>query len=432
MSTMGNAPTRKSRGGKERAGAERALAFTVVHSPDAGVVGLPQTLEQTTIIGRSADEPRAIVIKDRELSRKHAEIARSTDGWSITDTDSTNGLRVDGVETKRATVHDGTVVRAGDSVLVFHVAATDAALAGDFVGTAAVLIDVLGRLDRAATTDLPILVIGETGTGKELAAARVHARSGKAGAFVAVNCAAISADLIESQLFGHKKGAFTGADRDSGGFFSAADGGSLFLDEIGEMPLHLQPKLLRALENREFVPVGSTQAQRSSARIIAATNADLQLAIDAGTFRRDLYARVAGEVISLPPLRERRIDVIPLFRHFTGLSAAATSERWSAGFVEALLLHRWPMNVRELRTAAQRHLLRSGEGSSGGDAAEVLLLPALPAAGRNKDPDVAELTQLLERYAGNVSELARHYGKNPRQIYRWLDRHGLDPERFRR
>jgi transcriptional regulator with GAF, ATPase, and Fis domain len=260
---------------------------------------------------------------------------------------------------------------------------------------------------------------------------------------VAVNCAAIPANLAESYLFGHRRGAFTGASEDATGYYRAADRGTLLLDEVGELPLDVQAKFLRVLESSEFSPVGTTATQRADVRVIAATNVDLREAVDAGSFRLDLYARLAGFPIRLPALRQRRADIPALLEAFV----AHDSQRWSGTFdpplMEALLLHDWPMNVRELRMAVHRLLLEH--------AGEPVLSPChLPRGLLRTAREVAEaranaaeqvLTQvrpnretlelLLSHAAGNVARVARQLGKDRTQVYRWLKRLGISPESFR-
>jgi transcriptional regulator with GAF, ATPase, and Fis domain len=328
--------------------------------------------------------------------------------------------------------------------LLFGIIDEDGASASagdDLIGVSGVFRKRLTEVDRAATSDLPILILGETGTGKELIAERVHEQSGRTGELIAVNCGAIASELVESALFGHKKGAFTGALQDTVGYFEGAKDGTIFLDEIGELPLTLQPKLLRVLENREFTPVGGTAAIESRARVVSATNLNLAAEVEAGRFRRDLYARIAGTIIQLPPLRARRIDIPLLARHFLEQFAPDRTVRWTASFLEAMLLHSWPMNVRELRTVMQRLTLRDAAETELHSAAlaEILQRPpevvgpkgAATRRSSRKAPSKEELVQLLQQHHGNVSKLAQHYSRHPRQLYRWLEKHGLNADDFR-
>jgi sigma-54-specific transcriptional regulator len=226
-------------------------------------------------------------------------------------------------------------------------------------------LGVLHQLDRLAASDVTILLVGETGTGKELAARRVHEQSRPNGPFVAVNCGAFSESLIEAELFGHEAGAYTGAQQARCGWFEAAQGGTLFLDEIGDMPLALQVKLLRVLQERQVVRVGSRKPISVDVRILAGTNVDLQAAVEAGKFRRDLYYRVSVAPVRLLPLRERRADILPLAQHFLELCArrlGIDQARLSAGAEQALLAYPWHGNVRELENVVHYALIMSADG----------------------------------------------------------------------
>jgi transcriptional regulator with GAF, ATPase, and Fis domain len=320
------------------------------------------------------------------------------------------------------------------------------------VGRSPALQKMLGQLRQVAPADLAVLLVGETGTGKELAALRIHELSAVKGPFLAVNCGAIPPQLVESSFFGHVRGAFTGAMEDRVGFFERAAGGTLFLDEIGAMPLDHQPKLLRAVDNREFLPVGGTTARRMEARILSATNIDLSEAVRAGTFRRDLYARLAEYVIEMPPLRRRRSDIPLLARHFLEAAGGDTVYEMSAGFLEDLLVYDWPMNVRELRTIMHRLALIEGstvrlDRAALREALQDLVVAGgspLPVAatngtgrpgargnGRSLAPPREELVLQLQHYRGNVTRVAVHYGKGTRQVYRWLERYGIDLDAYR-
>jgi sigma-54-specific transcriptional regulator len=212
-------------------------------------------------------------------------------------------------------------------------------------------VDLLAQVERIATTDATVLIIGETGTGKELIARHLHRNSGRAGPFVAVNCGAFSESMIDAELFGHEAGAFTGASGARAGWFETANGGTLFLDEIGDLPLALQVKLLRVLQERQVVRLGSRKPLSLDVRLVAATNIDLQRAVDAQRFRADLYWRLSVATVALPPLRERPGDVLPLVQHFIGIYAPRLKMRrvdLSTAAEAALLAYAWPGNIREL------------------------------------------------------------------------------------
>jgi transcriptional regulator with PAS, ATPase and Fis domain len=283
---------------------------------------------------------------------------------------------------------------------------------------------------------LSVLVTGETGTGKELFAHAVHRASGRKGQLVALNCAAIPASLVESELFGFKRGAFTGADRDKPGLVRMAHKGTLFLDEIGDMPLEAQTKLLRVLETRELLPVGATTGEAVDARFVCATHHDLQGLASAGRFRGDLLARLHGSVVLLPPLRERKEDLYALVLHFL-VKAGAAGVELRTSFMAGVLQWDWPYNVRELEAAVQRAVALA-KGSA-------LSLEHLPdavresmreygtagAPQRTAAPTPDELRALLDRHAGNVAAIAREVGRDRAQIHRWMRYAGIDPEKYR-
>jgi sigma-54-specific transcriptional regulator len=224
---------------------------------------------------------------------------------------------------------------------------------------------LLRELERLAPSDAAILICGETGTGKELVARYIHARSGRPGPFVAVNCGAFSEQLIEAELFGHEAGAFTGAQHARAGWFEAASGGTLLLDEIGDLPLAMQVKLLRVLQERQVVRLGSRRALPINVRVLAATNIDLETAAAAQSFRRDLYYRLSVAPIRLAPLRERPHDIMPLVHHFVALYGDALSRHGvvvSAAAERVLLAHPWPGNVRELENVIHTGLLKCNDG----------------------------------------------------------------------
>ena len=233
---------------------------------------------------------------------------------------------------------------------------------GDIIHSSQQMAQILKLVKTAAKAESPILISGETGTGKELIAKALHSESGRKGQFLAINCSAITSGLLESELFGHKKGAFTGADREKQGLFSIASGGTLFLDEIADLPLELQPKLLRVLQEGEIRKVGATRAEKIDTRVVAAAGTDLQDAVQNGQFRRDLYYRLAVVDIHLPPLRERQEDIVVLAEHF--LNQLCTREgrpllQISAAAKKNLTAYHWPGNVRELENYLEKALIFS-------------------------------------------------------------------------
>ena len=264
------------------------------------------------------------------------------------------------------------------------------------------------QLQRLAPTEASVLIVGETGTGKELAARYIHENSRRQGPFIAINCAALSEHLVEAELFGHEAGAFTGAQQARAGWFEAANGGTLFLDEVGDMPAHLQVKLLRVLQERQVVRLGSRKPISVNVRLIAATNVELEAAVEARQFRRDLYYRLNVAAVRLPPLRERKGDILPLARHFLD------TYRRESGFEQvdlssdaeaALLAHDWPGNIRELENVIHYGLIMS---FSGVVEAQDLRLPkgASEHAGlKDGDPGVVVAGDVIDAVGAELRRL---------------------------
>jgi two-component system response regulator HydG len=317
--------------------------------------------------------------------------------------------------------------------------ALEAPSSSSIIGSGSATRDLLATIDRIAISDVSVLVTGESGTGKELVAREIHRRGPSAdGPFVAVNCGAIPEALMESELFGHAKGAFTDAKVARRGLFPEADGGTLFLDEIGEMPVSMQVKLLRALEERSVRPVGSNASVPFEARLIAATNRSLEAAVQEKTFREDLYYRIHVIHIDVPPLRERGGDILELAQHFLRVSAARQKKSvvgFSAPVAERLLAYAWPGNVRELLNTIERAVAMTQFTE--------LVVDDLPERIRSyqrrplvvaADPDeLVSLDELERRYVtrvmevvgGNKSSAARVLGLDRTTLYRMLDRYGL-------
>jgi DNA-binding NtrC family response regulator len=289
---------------------------------------------------------------------------------------------------------------------------------------------------RAAASALPVLLEGPTGTGKELLARYIHGQSGRTGPYVPVNCAAFSRELLAAELFGHTKGAFSGAAGARAGLFAAAEAGTLFLDEIGDMPIELQPALLRAVELRTIRPVGADSESSVDVRIVAATNQDLDAACKNGRFRHDLHSRLAQIVIHLPALRARRRDILSLVRTLGAREGGEVVV--DADAAEALLLWDWPRNVREIEALVRSLIVV--RGSSTLTLAELSELRSdivehLRAERSGTDPllategnplaDRERLRELIERASGNISQVARELDVTRAQVYRWMKRLGL-------
>ena len=400
-------------------------------------------------IGRAQDggsEPY-IALQDRFASVPHASLQKSYGRWVLQDEQSRNGCFVDGAEIERCELRDGAVVEIGRSFFIFREAHsfTPGGGGGILSTLNAPYAFRLGALAKMAPTVLPVVLRGESGTGKEVMARAIHQLSGRTGAFQAINCAALASSVAESELFGYRKGTFTGAIEDRPGLIRSAHGGTLFLDEIGDLPLSLQGLFLRVLQESEVTPVGSTKAVAVDFRLVAATHRDLEAMAEAGTFRADLLARVEGFTLRLPPLRERREDlgalVAALLRRHAGSSPGGKVDqiRFSLAAARALVHYSWPLNVRELEKALQLAVTLS-------EAARIdlpHLPPSLsqPRVGESAAPPRVlssqtdkrreELVALMRERKGNVAQVARDLGRARMQIHRWMKRYGIKPDDFR-
>ncbi len=396
----------------------------------------------------------AIVLDDPRTSAPHARLARVHGRWVVEDLRSKNGLLINGRRVASAALEDGDVLELGHTLLLFRAppAAVGAVPAGeqasrepphpDLETLVPSLADSFDALARVAPSDAPVLVAGETGTGKELLARAVHDLSRRRGAFVAVNCGGLPPTLVESELFGVHRGAFSGATENRPGLIRASDGGTLFLDEVGDLPLPAQAALLRVLSSSEVLPVGDTRAVRVDLRVVSASHRDLEAMMAKGEFRPDLFARLAGFRIALPPLRDRREDLgllVPLIlRRVGGERAGRVRLTCEAGV--ALLRHAWPLNVRELEKVLAVATALAGDGPVGlehlPEAVQRAARPAGPEAVEPLGPaDSArreELVSLLTEHQGNVAAVARALGKARMQVHRWLKRYGIRVASFRR
>jgi transcriptional regulator with PAS, ATPase and Fis domain len=383
----------------------------------------------------AGDRTASLGLDDRRMSKLHAKLQRVGESWELIDQDSKNGCRVDGNPVSRIALRDGAWIEIGQTVLRFRSALPaagprflDAEHAPSILGIVtlepsfAATLDALARL---APSNVSLAVMGATGTGKELVARGVHEASRRSGPFVAVNCAALPAGLVESQLFGHKKGAFSGATADHDGLVRAADRGTLLLDEVADLPAPAQAALLRVLQEREVLPVGATQPISVDVRFIAATHHDLAARIRAGAFREDLFARLAGHVTTLPPLLARREDIGTIIG--VALRRLARSDaRLTAAAAHQLATAPWPHNAREIHNVIEAALALAGA-----DPIDVTHLPDLHDEPADDAALRARLEALLVAHRGNVSQIARELGKARMQIQRWLKRYSLDPEAFR-
>ena len=400
-------------------------------------------LDATCVIG--SGEGANLRVEDRMVSRVHAELALRDDGVWVRDLGSRNGTFIEGIRVTEARVPPGGTFLVGSTKISVDVESEKRAVwptdrFGPLIGKSPKMRELFMRLNRVAPSDAAVLIHGETGTGKELVARAIHQASARSKRpFVVVDCGALPANLLESELFGHAKGAFTGAVSTHLGAVEVAAEGTIFLDEIGELPLEMQPKLLRALESKTFRRIGETEYRSIKARFLTATHRDLASMVNAGTFREDLFFRLNVLPVTVPPLRERKED-IPL------IVEAMLQERGAPPLgapMEELMDRSWPGNVRELRSFVERAVTLG--------AAEALALagPAAPHGGAAPSPDAfppvdvsvpfkdvrdAWLEHLektyvknaLDKHGGNVTAVAEHAGLARSYVHRLIRKHDLD------
>jgi transcriptional regulator of acetoin/glycerol metabolism len=403
----------------------------------------------TVSVGR---EPRCEVrLASARVSRRHLEIVPSGSVPVARDLGSRNGTRVDGVPIEQCPLSPGNVLRVADCIAVvvcgpMQITSWELEDLGDGLFAGPELALQLRELQRVASSDLPITVVGATGTGKERVARALHQWSGRGGPFHAVNCAALPANLVEAELFGYRKGAFTGAAHAHRGQFREAEGGTLFLDEIADLSREAQAKLLRVVEDRQVRPLGETRSYPVNTRLVVATQRPFETLVAAGTFRDDLAARLAGLVVEISRLALRRADILPLFRRFVGKDLGKVPEL-APELAEALLLHGWPGNVRELELTARRlaavhgakrvwvramlpsHMLAHCPTLLPPVGATPTSVKTLRAAKANAkiDVDVSKLVTALDKTCGNVSAAAAVLGMSRQRAYRLLARHSSAP-----
>ena len=326
---------------------------------------LTHLLDERIVLGR--DDDCQVKLLGKEGSRHHAEIRREGPLHILKDLGSRNGIFVNGAQAAEAAISPGQILRLGEWIGIVIQVSPDTAdpepvfdlLAANLAG-GPVLRPILEEAKKAASSALPTVILGETGTGKEGLAHAMHEWSGRKGPFVAVNCATLVPTLAEAELFGYRKGAFTGADRPSPGFFRAAQGGTLLLDEVTDLPEPVQAKFLRALEQHEISPLGESAPVRIDVRVLAATQISLTKVVEEHRFRADLCARLDGLTIRLPPLRERKQEIAYLFTHLLRLHSGGRPPEVEPRLVEQLCLYDWPFNVRELDLLARRLLVLHG------------------------------------------------------------------------
>jgi DNA-binding NtrC family response regulator len=418
----------------------RGLLVEVLSGPDRG----KRHAARSDVLTIGTSEGNDLVLSDETVSRYHLELQQRGDRIRVQDNGSTNGTAIAGAFIERGTIAPGALLKLGRTTIkvedgeLVTVDMFERDTLGPLRGRSPAMRRLMARIQQAAETNISVLLLGETGTGKELIAHALHASGPRAGGpFETVDCAALAPNLVASELFGHERGAFTGADRRHVGAFERADGGTLFLDEIGELPSGLQPSLLGALERRSFRRLGGSQSISVDVRLVAATHRDLRAEVNAGSFRQDLYYRIAVLLIAIPPLREREGDIPLLAEHFLRQAGheGPVQEVLPGETLRSMMQHRWPGNVRELRnfveaamTVGEPPPIDRGEDLADLPAEALSLLSRLPYKdARNRLLDQFEahyLRELLERAGGNVSKAARDAQMSRQHLMDLLKRSG--------
>jgi transcriptional regulator with PAS, ATPase and Fis domain len=402
------------------------------------------------VVRERRDGLRQLVIEipDPLMSTQHGQLVHARGVWVLDDPSSKNGALVGGQRTRSSAIGIGDTFSLGHTVFYLareprpdqlDIRASELpAPIPELATFHPELAAALDRMARVATTELPIVLLGETGTGKEVTALGLHELSRRRGAFVAVNCGAIATSLVESELFGHRRGAFSGATTDKPGYIRTADRGTLFLDEIGELPLPAQAALLRVLQEREVVPVGDALPIPVDLRVCAATHRDLAALVAAGKFREDLYARLLGVTIGLPPLRQRHADLGILIPTLLRRLPRPDRIRFTPAAAARLFEYHWPRNVRELERTLAVMVALAGTQPIGvehvpdevrartPESPPARIEVETPSALSAEEQDLKDRLQtLLDEHDHNLAEVARKLGKDRTQIYRWVRRFGI-------
>jgi len=415
------------------------IFIQIVEGPDAGqdvVLAGPEA--------RLGSSPECeLTLSDPTVSREHLRVRVDKDSVRVTDLGSRNGTTVDGLRVFDAIARPDSLLGLGNTTMrlrllsdLVELPLSSSTQFGGLLGSSVAMRQLFSILERVSPTDTTVLIEGETGTGKELIAEAIHDASPRAsGPFIVFDCSAVSSQLMESELFGHIRGAFTGAISDRIGSFEAAHGGTLFLDEVGELPLELQPKLLRALEGLEIRRVGTHETRKVDVRIVSATHRSLANEVERGTFREDLYYRLAVVRVAAPPLRERSEDIPILANHFVrqlGGDANTLPQETLRAFQSMV----WQGNVRELRNAVARALSIGPPRDLGGQSLSIPTSPSsisvdLDKPLKNAKEEICDqfekayLVELLNAAEGNITRAADIAGVNRKYIHRALHRHGL-------
>jgi transcriptional regulator with PAS, ATPase and Fis domain len=421
------------------------VRVAVTRGPDAGL-----SLEAAGRLLRVGTAPDSdLVLLDDTVSRRHCEIELTEVGFRVKDVGSTNGVRAGTLRVYDTAFEGAVELTLGETALAITPLAetedreqTSSRRFGDLLGASRKMRQLFADLERIAPSPLSVLIEGETGTGKDVVAESIHRASPRGeGPYVVFDCSAVAPTLVESELFGHERGAFTGATGGRAGVFEEADGGTLFLDEIGELPKELQPKLLRALEKREVKRLGGRAPLSVDVRVVAATNRNLTAEVARGNFRQDLYYRIAAAKVSVPPLRERLDDIPLLVEHFLSLEQhSLTMNHIPAQVWEMFSAHRWPGNVRELRNAVQRLVIAPElslhahedpvDDSAASRNTDELKKEIEPLRVARRDAaesfERAYLDAVLKRASGNVTRAAAIAEVSRQMIQKLMRKHGIE------
>ncbi len=447
-------------GGRATSARLRRCRVEVVSGADAGLV---RDIE-ASVIRIGARRGNDVQLTDSKVSGLHCEIRLDDRGYRLRDLDSTNGTFVSGLRINDVYIQPGTQIAIGGTRMKFEplgdsveVELSDTDRFGSMIGRSVKMRELFARLEKLAKSDATVLVTGETGAGKELVAEALHDHSPrKDGPFVVLDCGSIPPNLIESELFGHERGAFTGATSSYAGAFERAHRGTVFLDEIGELPLAMQPKLLRVLERKEVRRVGGSTTIEVDLRIVAATNRDLGVEVNRGRFREDLYYRLAVARVHVPPLRERKDDLPLLIEHILETTPGGETASIAQETIDLMMKHDWPGNVRELRNVIERAVLLAeapdsedslrrapasvkqepsitvtpSQTATSADASMTVPVDVSVPFKNAKQNVISEfekryISRLLAQHDGNISAAARAAGIDRMSIHKMLHRLGL-------
>jgi DNA-binding NtrC family response regulator len=422
----------------------RKCKLTVVEGPDRA----KELVVDREVVRIGASDNNDLTLTDPTVSGRHLEIRLREDGFLAKDLGSTNGTFLGGHRALEFYLNSGSVFNVGATAIRFtpldervRIELSNRSRFGEMLGESLKMREIFAVLEKIAPKDITVLIEGETGTGKEVCARAIHNSSKRAsGPFIIFDCGATPANLIESELFGHVKGAFTGAVQSRAGAFESADGGTIFFDELGELSLDLQPKLLRVLETREVKRVGATTPVKVDVRVVAATNRDLRKEVRGGNFREDLFYRLAVARVTLPSLRERREDIAMLARSFLRDATGDPNREISEATLTFLRKHDWPGNIRELRNVIERAISLSDSGTLSTLDFPVRLKDEPGGAGpfvanhlpykEAKDAwlvhfEKTYLIELLRRNASNISRAALEAGIPRQTLHRLIKKHGI-------